>query len=76
MVKETSVGASGAFCCALTLLGEGTLEAALAALSGEKAGVLGGLCPLSSQPFAPLTGRGSDNFHGKGAPQPIQRNLG
>ena len=75
MAREMGVGASDAFCRALTLLGEGTVKAALAALSVVKAGVLGRLCPLSSQPFAPLTGRGPDNFQGEGALQPVQRSL-
>lgn len=75
MVRETGVGASDAFCHALTLLGEGTPKAALASLGAVKAGMLGRLCPLPSQPFAPLIGRGPDNFHGEGAPQLVQRSL-
>lgn len=76
MAREMDVGASDAFCHEVTLLGEGTLKATLAALSVVKAGVLGRLSPFPSQPFAPLTGRSLENFHGEGAPQPVQRSLG
>lgn len=75
MAREMGIGASDAFCHVLALLGEGTLKAALAAPSVLTAGALGGLCPLPSQPFSPLTGRGPDNFHGEGAPHLIQRSL-
>lgn len=53
MVREMGIGASDAFCHGQTLLGEGTLKAALAALSVVKAPQLGRLCRLPSQPFAP-----------------------
>lgn len=61
------VGASDAFCLALTLLGEGTLKAAWAALGVAKAGVLGGLHPLPSRLFAPST-KGSGEFSWGGSP--------
>lgn len=53
MAREMGAETSDAFCCALTLLGSGTLKVALAALFFVKAGMLGSLCPLSPQPFAP-----------------------
>lgn len=75
MVREMGVGAFDAFCFALTLLGEGTLKAAWAALGDAKAGVLGGLHPLPSRLFAPSTGRGLGSFHGEGAPQAVWRSF-
>lgn len=67
MIKEVGIGASDAFCHALTLLGKDIPKSALADLSVVKAGK-GRLCPLSSQLFAPLTGRCPGSFYWQEVP--------